>query len=253
VVDQTSVIATHLAEIVRQNAQDLLTRQETKRLLDALAGTHPKLVEELIPRLLTMGELQKVLQQLLREQVSIRDLPAILETLVDTAPANKNPVHLVESVRQALGRSLVTPLLGADRKLKVITLDPGIEDELSRSIETPAAGERSALPSVPLMRRVLDGLQKLVGDPAAIASTILLCNSRRASICAVFLNRFCRAWWFFPRRKFHRAFPSSLSGWSDESPRHANTGVPGRTGSGGARAFAARAFATSPVHRPANS
>jgi len=177
VVDQTSVIATHLAEIVRQNAQDLLTRQETKRLLDALAGTHPKLVEELIPRLLTMGELQKVLQQLLREQVSIRDLPAILETLVDTAPANKNPVHLVESVRQALGRSLVTPLLGADRKLKVITLDPGIEDELSRSIETPAAGERSALPSVPLMRRVLDGLQKLVGDPAAIASTILLCNS----------------------------------------------------------------------------
>jgi flagellar biosynthesis protein FlhA len=177
VVDQTSIIATHLAEIVRQNAHELLTRQETKRLLDALAETHPKLVEELVPRLLMLGELQKVLQLLLREQVSIRDLPAILETLLDTAPANKNPVHLVEAVRHALGRSLVTPLLGTDRKLKVLTLDPLIEDEISRSIETPVAGERLASSTMPLLRRVLDGLQKLVGDPTAVASTILLCNS----------------------------------------------------------------------------
>ena len=84
VVDQTSVLATHLAEIVRQFAHELLTRQETKRLLDALAETQPKLVEELVPRLLTLGEVQKVLQQLLREQVSIRDLAAILEVLLDT-------------------------------------------------------------------------------------------------------------------------------------------------------------------------
>jgi flagellar biosynthesis protein FlhA len=177
VVDQPSIIATHLAEIVRQNAHELLTRQETKRLLDALAETHPKLVEELVPRLLMLGELQKVLQLLLREQVSIRDLPAILETLLDTAPVNKNPVQMVEAVRQALGRSLVTPHLGSDRKLKVLTLDPAIEDEIARSIETPAAGERAASPAAPLLRRVLDGLQKLVGDPTAVASTILLCNS----------------------------------------------------------------------------
>jgi flagellar biosynthesis protein FlhA len=177
VVDQTSIIATHLAEIIRQNAPDLLTRQETKRLLDALAGTHPKLVEELVPRLLTLGELQKVLQLLLREQVSIRDLPAILETLLDTAPVNKNPIHLVETVRQALGRTLVTPLLGSDRKLKVLTLDPLLEEELARSVEPQAAGERAAAPGAPLLRHVLDGLQRLVGDPTAIASTILLCNS----------------------------------------------------------------------------
>jgi flagellar biosynthesis protein FlhA len=177
VVDQTSIIATHLAEIVRQNAHSLLTRQETKRLLDALAETQPKLVEELVPRLLSLGELQKVLQLLLREQVSIRDLPAILEMLLSAVPINKNPVHLVETVRQGLGRSLVTPLLGADRKLKVITLDPTIEAELAQSFEAPGAGERPSGQAAPLLRRVLDGLQRLVGDPTAIASTVLLCNS----------------------------------------------------------------------------
>jgi flagellar biosynthesis protein FlhA len=177
VVDQTSIIATHLAEIVRQHAHELLTRQETKRLLDALAESHPKLVEELVPRLLSLGELQRVLQLLLHEQVSIRDLPAILETLLDTAAVNKNPVHLVEAVRQALGRSVVTPLLGTDRKLRVLTLDPAMEDELSRSIEAPAAPERTQVPATPLLRRLLEGLQRLVGDPATASSTILLCHS----------------------------------------------------------------------------
>ena len=177
VVDQTSVIATHLAEIVRQNAHELLTRQETKRLLDALAESQPKLVEELVPRLLTLGELQKILQLLLREQVSIRDLPAILETLLDAGAVNKNPIYLVEAVRQNLGRALVTPVLGTDQKLKVFTIDPGIEEELARHIEPPAAG-RMALPSgTPVVRRVLESLQRLVTDPTAIASTILLCNS----------------------------------------------------------------------------
>jgi len=177
VVDQTSIIATHLAEIVRQHAHELLTRQETKRLLDALAESQPKLVEELVPRLLSLGELQRVLQLLLHEQVSIRDLPAILETLLDTAAVNKNPVHLVEAVRQALGRSVVTPLLGTDRKLRVLTIDPAMEDELSRTIEAPAAPERTPAPATPLLRRFLEGLQRLVGDPATASSTILLCHS----------------------------------------------------------------------------
>ena len=123
VVDQTSVLATHLAEVIKQHAHELLTRQETKRLLDAHAETQPKLVEELVPKLLSLGEVQKVLQQLLREQVSIRDLVTILETLLDTASANKNPILLVETVRQALGRALVQPLLGEDGKLTVIQLD----------------------------------------------------------------------------------------------------------------------------------
>ncbi len=110
VVDQTSVLATHLAEVVRQFAHELLTRQETKRLLDALAESQPKLVDELVPRCSALGEVQKVLQQLLREQVSIRDLTTILETLLDTRPQQESRA-LVEAVRQALGRALVQPLL----------------------------------------------------------------------------------------------------------------------------------------------
>ena len=177
VVDQTSVLATHLAEIVRQFAHELLTRQETKRLLDALAETQPKLVEELFPRLLTLGEIQRVLQQLLREQVSIRDLSTILETLLEAAPVSKAQVSLVEAVRQALGRSLIHPLLSDDRKLKVLTLDPAIEQDFQRQIDPQPGADRSPAAATPPLRRVLEGLQRLVGDRVALSSTILLCSS----------------------------------------------------------------------------
>ena len=177
VVDQTSVLATHLAEIVRQYAHELLTRQETKRLLDALAESQPKLVDELVPRLLTLGEVQKVLQQLLREQVSIRDLSTILEVLLDTAASNKSHVALVEAARQALGRALVQPLLSDDRKLKVLTLDPRIEQKFQRQVEPQAAGEKVTGSVAGPLRQILDGLQKLVGDKVALSSSILLCNS----------------------------------------------------------------------------
>ena len=175
VVDQTSVLATHIAETVRQFAHELLTRQETKRLLDAMAETQPKLVDELVPRLLTLGEVQKVLQQLLREQVSIRDLSTILEVLLDVSAVNKAPVALVEAVRQALGRSLVQPLLGEDRKLKVLTLDASIEQEIQRSLDPQFAG--SAGGSASPLRRVLDGLQKTVTDKSTLNSMTLLCAS----------------------------------------------------------------------------
>ena len=109
VVDQTTVIGTHLGELIRRHAHELLGRQETKRLLDSMTEAYPKLVEELVPKLMSLGEVQKVLQQLLREQVSIRDLGAILEVLVEAAGVNKNVVHLVESVRQTLGRGWCIP------------------------------------------------------------------------------------------------------------------------------------------------
>jgi flagellar biosynthesis protein FlhA len=176
VVDQTSVLATHLAEIVRQYAHELLTRHETKRLLDALAESQPKLIDELFPRLLTMGEIQRVLQQLLREQVSIRDLTTILESLLETAPVNKTQIALVEAARQALSRSLVQPLLSEDRKLKVLTLDPAIEQEFHRQLD-PQAGDRAPGGAVAPLRHVLEGLQKMVGDKVALSSTVLICNS----------------------------------------------------------------------------
>ena len=177
VVDQTSVLATHLAEVVKQHAHELLTRQEVKRLLDRLAESHPKLVEELVPKVMSLGEVQKVLQQLLREQVSIRDLPAILETLLDTTPATKNPVALVESVRQSLGRALVRPLLSDTGGLRVVTLDRALEEELGRAFgaQTPPAGTAGLQP--PFARRILDGMRRLAGEQVAIATPVLLCST----------------------------------------------------------------------------
>jgi len=125
--------------------------------------------------LLTLGEVQKVLQQLLREQVSVRDLTTILETLLDTAPSNKSQVALVEACRQALGRSLVQPLLGDDRKLKVLTLDPSVEQEIQRSVDPQFAGERTG--GTATVRRVLESLQKSISDKAALNSMTLLCSS----------------------------------------------------------------------------
>jgi flagellar biosynthesis protein FlhA len=178
VVDAVAALATHLSEVLRKNAYELLTRQETKRLIDRLADSHPKLVEELVPKLMTLGEVQKVLQQLLREQISIRDLGTILETLVDAATVNKNPVALVECVRQALGRGLIRPLLDEHGELKVVTLDRAIEDECQRAAGAgPAINVPSTALQLPLTRRVLEGLRNLFGDQIINAPPVLLCSS----------------------------------------------------------------------------
>jgi flagellar biosynthesis protein FlhA len=178
VVDPTTVITMHLSELVRRHGQDLLSRAETKRLIDTLNDSHPKLIEELIPKVMTLGEVQRVLQQLLREQVSIRDLGTILEVLVEAAPANKTLPHLVELCRQAMGRRLVQPHLDADGALPVLLLDPAIDEELqscfgggSRNI-----GDRGAV-SIPVIRRLADSLKKLSGGAGATAWPVLLCQS----------------------------------------------------------------------------
>jgi len=177
VVDHTSALATHLGEVVKQNAHLLLTRQETKRLIDRLADSHPKLIEELIPKVLTLGEVQKVLQQLLREQVSIRDLGTILETLVDVAPINKNPVMLVEAVRHALGRALVRPLLDEKGELKVVTMDRSIEEDCARALNPQATSGPVTALQPNIARRVLDGLRNSFGDQVVNAPPVLLCSS----------------------------------------------------------------------------
>ncbi len=178
VVDATTVITMHLSELVRRHAQELLSRAETKRLIDTLNDSHPKLVEELIPKVMTLGELQRVLQQLLREQVSIRDLGAILEVLVEAAPANKSLPHLVELCRQAMGRRLVQPHLDADGALPVLLLDPAIDEELQSCFGEGGRviGDRSAL-TVPVIRRMADSLKKLTGGASATAWPVLLCQS----------------------------------------------------------------------------
>ncbi len=177
VVDPTSVLAAHLAEVIKGNAHELLSRHETKRLIDRLNDSHPKLVEELIPKLMSLGEVQKVLQQLLREQVSIRDLGSILETMVETASFNKNPIALVEAVRHALSRSLIRPLLNDQGELKVVTLNASIEEECLRGSNGQTGGGISTSAQVSLARRVLDGLREKFGDEISNAPPILLCSS----------------------------------------------------------------------------
>jgi flagellar biosynthesis protein FlhA len=177
VVDHTSVLAAHLSELIKQNAHDLLTRQETKRLIDRLSDSHPKLVDELIPKLMTLGEVQRVLQQLLREQVSIRDLGTILETMVEMATINKNPVILVEAVRHALGRALVRPHLDETGRLKVVTLDASIEEECARSTTQNAQLASQSMLQVSVARKVLDGLRAMIGDQVTFTPPVLLCSS----------------------------------------------------------------------------
>ena len=177
VVDATSVLAAHLAELIKRNAYELLTRQETKRLVDRLNDSHPKLVEELIPKLMSLGEVQKVLQQLLREQVSIRDLGSILESLVDTASTNKNQVALVEAARQTMGRALVKPLLDVRGELKVVTLDSSIEEECMRAAGSHTGQLSSSALQISVARRVLDSLRSSHGERVGEAPPVLLCSS----------------------------------------------------------------------------
>ena len=177
VADSTSVLAAHLAELIKRNAYELLSRHETKRLIDRLNESHPKLVEELIPKLLSLGEVQKVLQQLLREQVSIRDLGTILEALVDTAAINKNGVALVEAARQALGRGLIRPLLDTKGELRVVTLDASIEEECMRAANGQTGQLSSTGLQISVARRVLDSLRASFGDQINEAPPVLLCSS----------------------------------------------------------------------------
>ena len=177
VVDQTSAMATHLAEVIKQHAYELLTRQETKRLLDALSETQPKLVEELIPKVMSLGEVQRVLQQLLREQVSIRDLTTILETLLDAAAVNKHTVFVVEAIRQALGRTLVRPFLDEQGKLTVITLDAQLEEQITQAFEPQPSGNRLMVSPASFLKRLTDGLRTLMGGQLGSLSPTLLCSS----------------------------------------------------------------------------
>jgi len=177
VVDHTSVLAAHLAEVIKQNAHDLLTRHEAKRLIDRLSDSHPRLVDELMPKLMSLGEIQKILQLLLREQVSIRDLGTILEALVEAASTNKNPVVLVEAARHSLGRALIRPLLNDKGLLKVVTLDSAIEEECLRSsTQTSNLGSGGAL-QISVAQRVMSGLRAMLGDQVAMAPPVLLCAS----------------------------------------------------------------------------
>jgi flagellar biosynthesis protein FlhA len=140
VVDQPSIIATHLTEVIRSHIAELLTRQDVQNLVNNLKETNPVLVDELIPKQLGLGEVQKVLQNLLREGISIRDLLTIFETLADHATATRDTDVLTEYVRQSLKRAISSKYFPANETTSVITLDPKVEQEIMSSVKQTEQG-----------------------------------------------------------------------------------------------------------------
>jgi flagellar biosynthesis protein FlhA len=164
VVDAVGILGTHLAEIVRRHAHELLSRQDTKAILDRVAEENPRVVEDLVPKLLPLASVQKVLQNLLRERVSIRDAVTILEALGEAAPMTKNPILLTEYVRQAVRRMLVRPYLNAAGELPAFFLDAQIEKSIEASVEyNEHAGHSTMAPQA--MREIMDRVSRAVGAP----------------------------------------------------------------------------------------
>ncbi|MFX0548882.1 flagellar biosynthesis protein FlhA [Hathewaya histolytica] len=145
VVDPTTVLVTHLSEVIKTHSYELLGRQETKMIIDNLKERYSAVVEELVPDLMTIGEIQKVLQNLLKERVSIKDTVTIFESLADNSRSTKDVELLTEYVRFALGRSICNPLIDEDRTLRVITLSGELESLIQNNIQKSMQGSFPAL------------------------------------------------------------------------------------------------------------
>ncbi|HEY0630428.1 MAG TPA: flagellar biosynthesis protein FlhA [Thermoleophilaceae bacterium] len=179
VVDSESVIVTHLTEAIRTEASELLTRQETRQLLDQLKESNAAVVDEVVPDVLSLGEIQRVLQALLREGVSIRDLGVIVEAIGDKARLTRDPALLAEYARQALGRSITAPFIGADRKLRAIALDPLVEQEVAESITATSDGEYLAMEPTRAQALVTALRDRADGASSAHGTRpVLLCSAR---------------------------------------------------------------------------
>jgi len=174
VVDCTTVMATHLGEIIKTHAHELLGRQEAQNLLDNLSKVYPKLVEELVPNPLSLGMVMRVMQNLLREQVSIRDMRTILETMADWISATQDAELLTEYVRQAMGRSISTRHAEDGSTLPVLVLDHDVESRMQNALQQSAHGTYMAL-DPKTARSVLEGLSEQIKSAAGGNQPVLLC------------------------------------------------------------------------------
>jgi flagellar biosynthesis protein FlhA len=176
IVDPATVVTTHLTEVIKAHAHELLGRQETQHLVDTLAAAYPKVVEELIPNLMSLGNVQKVLQNLLRERVSIFDLRTILETLADYAPAVKDLAMLTELVRQALARPLVRPYVTAKNDLPVLVLGGELESLLVSKVQRVNEVEQLIIDPEEA-QIVINKIKATVEKSGIKVQPILLCSS----------------------------------------------------------------------------
>jgi flagellar biosynthesis protein FlhA len=178
VVDPESVVVTHLTETIRANASELLTRQETRTLLDQLKEVNAAVVDEVVPDVLSLGEIQRVLQALLRENVSIRDLGTVIESIGDKARLTRDPAMLAEYARQALGRTIVSPYLDAETTLRAIALDPAFEQELAEALVQTADGEFLAIDPARAQALVQACAVQVEQTLASGGRPVLLCSAR---------------------------------------------------------------------------
>jgi len=185
VVEPSAVMATHLAETIKAHAEEILGRQEVQAIIDQVKQRAAAVVEELIPNGLTVGGVQKVLQRLLSERISIRDMVTILETLADHAPATRDVDTLTERVREALGRAITQQYRDERGGLAVVSLDPALEQELIQALKAGDGGPRIYLP-VEASRQLLEEVSRAVHQ--ALAQT-----SQPVILCSPYLRPYLRA------------------------------------------------------------
>ncbi len=186
VVDAPTVLATHLSEVVKNHAWEIITRQDVKNLVDHLKEQAPAVADEVLD-ILNLGQIQKVLSNLLREKVPIRDLVTIMEAMADFAAATKDPDRLTEHVRQALARQILEPLIDKNKKLPVLTLDPLLEQQILSGIQTTDFGTYLAL-DPKLMQSINLSLSKEVEKmmlkgllPVVVCAPLVRLNLKRAT------------------------------------------------------------------------
>jgi flagellar biosynthesis protein FlhA len=175
VVELAAVLVTHLTELIRRHASEILTRQDVRVLIDNLKKTSPALVEEVVPTLVNLGEIQQVLCNLLSERVSVRDLGTVLEAIAAAAKVSKDPTYLTEQCRLGLSRQICRTYRNADNTIPVLTLDPQLEQMLEASVQPTNRGPRLVL-RPDLVGRIIDAAQK-VCDQAVAANDhpVLVC------------------------------------------------------------------------------
>ena len=176
VVDLSTVITTHLSEIFRIHSHEILGRQEVSHLLENLKKTNPKVVEELVPTVLSLGAVQKVLKNLLSEEVSIRDLLTVIETLADYAPLTRDPDVLTEYVRQSLARAITSQFLTEEGSIPLMTVDGKLEQKLTDSITQTDQGSYMAL-DPNMAQRIISATEKGLGKFTAVGARPVLLTS----------------------------------------------------------------------------
>jgi len=176
VVDPTTALSTHLSEVIRGYLPDLLGRQQTKDMVDRVAQGSPKLVEELVPKVVTVGEIQRVLRQLLRERVPVRDLTTILEAIADAATVTKDTDQVVEAVRASLGRAICRVHQTEGGELPVISFAPALEERLLQAIVRTDHGAVLAIEPVEaqsMASRIARALETAVAQPVLLCTPVL--------------------------------------------------------------------------------